>query len=235
MPASTGKKPSGFATPQNAYSDFRALLIESLSSDDSFKARYLAEEFESKLLDFEHSLSADERRAAAIDKWLMCEVRNMETSIRLMHADTEEDILFLQDGQFPVGCDEVLNLAEFYIRQTIGSHIPWEELRGSFSGGASTKVRRGPGAIARKYQQGSNITEAAIWPFLRLTVSDVWAPRDFDVVEGNVMFTVPKNSLIDRCAAKEPEYNMYAQKAVGDVIRRRLRRVGINLNDQTKN
>lgn len=237
MPASpkSRKVIKAYKTPRNAYSDFRDLFFEALGNDDSFKANYLAEELESKLLDPEHSLSEGERRTAAIDKWLKCEVRNMDTSMRLLHADGEEDILFLQDGVFPVGCDEVLNLAEFYIRQTIGSTVPWDELKGSFSGGASTKVRRGPGAIARKYQQGSNITEAAIWPFLRLTRSDVWAPRDFDIVEGNEMFTVPKNSLIDRCAAKEPEYNMYVQKAIGDFIRRKLKRVGIDLNDQTRN
>jgi len=235
MPATSGKKALAFATPRNAYSDFREMLFEALDSDPSFKANYLAEELESKLLDPEHSLSPEERRTKAINKWLECEVRNMDTSVRLMHADGTEDILFLQDGTFPVGCDEVLDLAGYFIRQTIGNAIPWSELKGSFSGGASTKVRRGPGAIARKYQQGSNITEAAIWPFLRLTISDVWAPREFDLVEGNVMFTVPKNSSIDRCAAKEPEYNMYAQKAVGDYIRRKLKRVGINLNDQTRN
>lgn len=235
MPAIPGNKATAFTTPRNAYEAFRGLLFEALENDPSFKADYLAKELESKLLDPEHSLTPIERRTKAIDKWLECEVRNMDTSVRLMHADGREDILFIQDGFFPVGCDEVLNLAEFYIRQTIGSTVPWTELKGSFSGGASTKVRRGPGAIARKYQQGSNITEAAIMPFLRLTVSDVWAPREFDLVQGNVMFTVPKNSLIDRCAAKEPEYNMYVQKAIGDHFRRKLKRVGIDLNDQSHN
>lgn len=49
------------------------------------------------------------------------------------------------------------------------------------------------------------------------------------------MFTVPKTSVIDRVACKEPELNMYCQKAVGDFIRQRLKRNGIDLNDQTVN
>jgi hypothetical protein len=130
---------------------------------------------------------------------------------------------------------DILTTARRFILETIGSVVPWDELSGSFSGGASTSIRRGVGTIARKYQEGSNITQNAIMHFLRLTQSAVWAPRDFTVVNGNVMFTVPKSTTIDRCACKEPDYNMYAQKAVGDTIRRRLRRVGINLNDQTIN
>jgi hypothetical protein len=54
-------------------------------------------------------------------------------------------------------------------------------------------------------------------------------------VEGSVLFTVPKKTDIDRCACKEPDLNMYLQKGVGSHIRKRLRRFGINLNDQRVN
>jgi hypothetical protein len=50
-----------------------------------------------------------------------------------------------------------------------------------------------------------------------------------------VLFTVPKSSEIDRVACKEPEVNMFMQRSVGAHIRRRLRRVGVDLNDQTVN
>jgi len=49
------------------------------------------------------------------------------------------------------------------------------------------------------------------------------------------MFTVPKNTEIDRVACKEPDLNLWCQKAYGNVIRNRLKRVGIDLNDQTNN
>lgn len=54
-------------------------------------------------------------------------------------------------------------------------------------------------------------------------------------VEGNEMFTVPKDATIDRVACKEPDVNMYLQKGVGNYIRRQLRKFGINLNDQSRN
>lgn len=48
-------------------------------------------------------------------------------------------------------------------------------------------------------------------------------------------FTVPKNAKTDRCAAKEPTGNMFLQLGAGSYIRKRLRRAGIDLNDQTNN
>jgi len=49
------------------------------------------------------------------------------------------------------------------------------------------------------------------------------------------LFTVPKNSDIDRVAAKEPDLNMFLQKAFGNQIRTCLKRAGVDLNDQTHN
>lgn len=223
-----------FDTPLSHYTVFRDLLREILEADTTFKADYLAKEMESKLLSVGFSASPEVRRTAAIDKWLASEELNQATNTRLLiHSD--EDFLFLNDKGFPVMADTLFAKAKEFIAQTIGVSVPWDELKGSFSGGASTSVRRGRGVIARKYQEGTDITEGAIWHFLRLSKSDVWAPRDFTVVEGNVMFTVPKTSLIDRCACKEPDYNMFMQKAIGDSIRRSLKRKGLNLNDQTAN
>lgn len=52
---------------------------------------------------------------------------------------------------------------------------------------------------------------------------------------GNSIITVPKNSKIDRVIAVEPGLNLWFQKGVGAMIRRRLLREGIDLNDQTRN
>lgn len=51
----------------------------------------------------------------------------------------------------------------------------------------------------------------------------------------NVFDTVPKTVLTDRCIAKEPRMNGFLQKGAGSFIRRKLRRVGIDLNDQSRN
>jgi hypothetical protein len=52
---------------------------------------------------------------------------------------------------------------------------------------------------------------------------------------GNKIVTVPKNSKTERVIAVEPGFNLWFQKAVGSMIRRRLLRFGIDLTDQSKN
>jgi len=52
---------------------------------------------------------------------------------------------------------------------------------------------------------------------------------------GNTLCTVPKNSKTDRVIAVEPALNLWFQKGIGTMIRRRLARVGIDLQDQTHN
>jgi hypothetical protein len=57
----------------------------------------------------------------------------------------------------------------------------------------------------------------------------------FNIVGGSELDTVPKNSKVDRVICIEPDMNMYLQKGVGLMIRRRLKRMGVNLNSQTLN
>ena len=52
---------------------------------------------------------------------------------------------------------------------------------------------------------------------------------------GNKIVTVPKNSKTDRVIAIEPGINLWFQKALGSMIRRRLSRFGVDLNDQSIN
>lgn len=52
---------------------------------------------------------------------------------------------------------------------------------------------------------------------------------------GNSIVTVPKNSKTDRVIAVEPGWNLWFQKGVGKMIRRRLRRKGVDLDSQERN
>jgi hypothetical protein len=66
--------------------------------------------------------------------------------------------------------------------------------------------------------------------------AEFYTPYDlFEIVPGNHVTTVPKNAKTDRVIAKEPDLNMFLQKGLGGVIRRRLKRVGVDLDDQTLN
>jgi hypothetical protein len=59
--------------------------------------------------------------------------------------------------------------------------------------------------------------------------------KRFDVVRGNRVTTVPKDSATDRTIAIEPSFNVFIQKGVDIYLKRRLRRHGVNLKNQTLN
>lgn len=52
---------------------------------------------------------------------------------------------------------------------------------------------------------------------------------------GNHVVTVPKDAKADRVIAIEPGVNLWFQKSIGTMIRKRLSRVGIDLNTQERN
>lgn len=120
------------------------------------------------------------------------------------------------------------------------------------------KVRFGPGtsssckgdtSIFKKAGSTLHVTSNAL-PLARLLLSNdlalsnaatglngegFYSSLDFVVVEQNKVTTVPKNAKTDRCIATEPHMNMWVQLGVGDAIRSKLKSVGINLDDQTRN
>lgn len=69
--------------------------------------------------------------------------------------------------------------------------------------------------------------EPGFWPILRAD--------DFVRVPGNKVAFVPKTAVTDRAIAIEPLINIYAQLGIGAVMRRKLKRVGIDLDDQSAN
>jgi hypothetical protein len=62
-----------------------------------------------------------------------------------------------------------------------------------------------------------------------------YADEFFTIVPGNKVITVPKNAKTNRTIAKEPLMNQYIQKGIGGEIRRKLKLVGVNLDDQSLN
>jgi len=75
------------------------------------------------------------------------------------------------------------------------------------------------------------------WPFLVPWSGTLWASACCDIgkvpksVPGNRFMTAPKDATKFRGIAVEPSINVFYQLAYGKVIRARLRRWGINLND----
>lgn len=63
----------------------------------------------------------------------------------------------------------------------------------------------------------------------------LWLLSQLKLVPGNIVTTVPKNAKTDRTIAIEPAVNSWFQKGIGSFLRKRLRRFGIDLNDQRHN
>ncbi len=211
-------------------------LRESVSTD------YLKEEVFSKFISDETDPSSL-RRERAIAKWLMTEERNAETTERLFSTHEEYNILpRVTFGRFVSFCQDT-------IAALIGETVPTEALMGTFSGGASTSRPRTDSHPASKYLGKAHVTPRALPWFdsLRgelpqwvgvpeLPFAETAEERlELEVVPGNVMFTVLKKTDIDRVACKEPDINMWLQKGIGSFLRNRLKKVGVDLNDQSKN
>lgn len=196
------------------------------------RTRYLQEQFLTKFVSSETD-PPEHRRTRAINKWLATEMNNEATNDRLL--TTPEDYQILPRVPW---CDFV-SFAQGLVAKILGEVPPDDVLLGTFSGGASTSRNRASSHPAEKYLGKADITIAALPLFdgLLSAVPGWSALNDFDVrvVPGNVLFTVPKKTDIDRCACKEPDLNMLMQKGCGLYIRRALKRWKIDLNDQSVN
>nr|UUW21435.1 MAG: RNA replicase beta chain [Hangzhou fiers-like virus 1] len=207
-----------------------------LALPSSVKTDYLKAEVFSKFVSSETD-PPETRRQAAIRKWLAAERDNEATSDRLRITDGEYNILPR------VGFDRFVDWCRREISRILGDIPPVEALIGTFSGGASTSRSRTYSHPANKYVGKAHVTAAGLRLFEDFVCEEVpgWIiggssePLEIEVVDGNVLFTVPKKTDIDRVACKEPDLNMFMQKGIGLYIRKALRRTGINLNDQSIN
>jgi len=220
---------------RNLTNEVSSELLGLLSLDDSFEAGYLTSMLLSKYTELDSS-SSKVRASRAITKWLNTELTNDDTNRRIA-------TLGYSSGDLIPGISikKFLDKVSSIIATVLPAAPSLDLSIGGFSGGASTSKRRAQGHPALKFLDAADATPQAYHMWSNLVVGTRWAdhwcesglePR---FVEGNVLFTVPKNSEIDRVACKEPDLNMFLQRMLGKQIRSRLLRVGINLNDQRVN
>jgi hypothetical protein len=173
------------------------------------------------------------RRQRAIFKWLCAESNNQSTNERL---------LTLHEG-FHILPHVTWRSFRSFVARTVSSIIgdvpPDDVLMGGHSGGATTSRRRTCAHPAHKFVGKAHVTPDALELATSVLVeSKAWIRYGQVAVEevpGNVLFTVLKSTDIDRVACKEPDLNMFMQRGVGSFIRSRLRAIGIDLNDQSRN
>ena len=117
--------------------------------------------------------------------------------------------------------------------------------------GATFDLGRREATPDKKISLTTSVTSGAL-PFWRAVVeSDPhWAacylgynpegrysllPNTVKIVRGSRFLTVPKSAKTDRCIAAEPTGNGFLQQGVHSYMRRRLKRFGVDLDDQSIN
>ena len=198
----------------------------------SFAVDYLKSEYLSKFNDSD-SESANLRRSAAILKWKATEEHNKVFSESFEKMDPGFNILPR------IRFIDFVKFARRLVQNVLGD-LTDDIVIGNFSGGASTSRTRLVSEKSGKFVGMADITASAM-PYVDVIHHAAPLLKQYGTfyslreVDGAVLFTVPKNADIDRCACKEPDINMFLQKGVGRHIRRRLLRFGQNLNDQSIN
>lgn len=107
-----------------------------------------------------------------------------------------------------------------------------------FGPGASTRLPRKRSDLYFKLQGNLHLTSQCVPLFQAFQNYKPGVFEGYEIVHGNKIVTVPKDAKTDRPIAIEPCFNMFVQKGIGSVMRRRLLRhtkERIDLNDQTIN
>lgn len=202
---------------------------------DSFRLDLAAVSFLAKA-DF---LKIDvDRKAVALDKFYRAEQQCRETNYRLSHPTITSE-------NSPVYWSLIFSMTR-KISQLLGDCSMSDVVDSCGWGpGASFHIRGFDTSGTNKFLRERGITKD-LYPLHAEISSFAWPTWMYDFhrangvdpyifVAGGHLTTVPKNAKTDRVIAIEPGFNLWYQKGIGSVLRSRLRRWGINLNDQSIN
>lgn len=154
---------------------------------------------------------------------------------------------------FPMGYpyDVIFNDARSRIRQILGTAPKLQDLHFSFGPGAQTNVKKSVASPRVKLGEPlecSNELEPFLSTFLREIPAYLLHHADacfetpqglevtylYSVQSGRLQF-VPKDAKKYRTIVVEPGLNVLFQQGLGRAIRKRLKKAGVNLDDQGRN
>jgi hypothetical protein len=199
------------------------------STHGAYLASAAATEFLRKLDD--PSLCGIDLEAVAIEKWLWAEGECFKTNRRFNDI---MDFGTLNGEPVPDAIWEFLLDCRKNVIELIG-YGPPPTLLGRLGPGATVSDRSGRTTVLHKFSSVPTLTPRAIFylfPWLGTEWGKASASRGdvVDRVRGNSFFTVPKSALTRRSCAKEPSLNVFFQLGLGQELRRRLKRQGIDLD-----
>lgn len=181
-----------------------------------------------------------DRKAVAWKKFVESEqnCKNVNETFRLLDSGAL---------QLRRGVDELLFAAQRKISRVLGDVPRISDLKFRLGGGAvrqipkrtavpSVKLGHAPNCSANCVNLASAVlAELPLYAGLHATSedSDSWIVP-LMVTRGKISF-VPKNAKVDRIVVTEPSLNAMIQLSIGDYMFDRLKRVGLDLRDQTLN
>jgi hypothetical protein len=183
----------------------------------------------------------DDPSTVALRKWKLSEQQCKETNLRFRN---------LQLRPFTGRVETALFRAQRKIAAVLGPLRVSKALAGCKWGpGATFDLNRKIASPDKKISQVPSVTIASL-PYLRAAIESdphwgacllgemPWGPYSllpvcFNIVRGSRVTMVPKSAKTDRCISIEPTGNTFLQQGPHSYMRNRLRRFGINLDDQS--
>lgn len=218
------------------WNDIANLKIDPLHYTDvhAFRCAYQATRLLSKA---EWLPTGIDRRKVAVEKF-----KDAETQCRLTNdlwrAYRSGRLKFIKNPE----CEQILMSARRKIGNVLGDQLyKWTEFC-NFGPGADLTTKQGMTSAYNKLSHPGSVTSGAL-PYLeafcettrlgQLFTWDIGTRRlAIETARGNRVTFVPKNAKTFRSIAVEPRWNMFMQKGLGKYLRYRLKRVGVDLDDQ---
>lgn len=208
---------------------------------EQFQLEYFISEYLSKYKGLKNS--GFNLHDEALKKWKLSEESCRQTNLRFREQKFRP---------FPGRVEAALFGAQRKIASVLGSlRLPVVLADCKWGPGATFDLGRREATPDKKISLTASVTIGAL-PFWRAVIqSDPhWAscylgfnpegrfsllPNTVQIVRGSRFLTVPKSAKTDRCIAAEPTGNSFLQQGVHSYIRRRLKRFGVDLDDQSIN
>lgn len=182
---------------------------------------------------------SEDKAGKAIEKWHECEVTC---------GISNERIKRFRIGQVRPDLHDPFRIARKKIQKLLGE-FSWGKAAKhfDFGPGSTTRLPFSKRHPSFKYGESPETTFDNLASAVAVIgLSPVWTlssggrytdgPQPcVKIREESKITTVPKDAFIDRVIAIEPDMNMFVQKGFGGYIRRRLKWVGVDLDDQTLN
>lgn len=195
--------------------------------DGNFKDNYLVTECLKKNADLPLNI---DRKRVALDKFLESE-RTCK--------DTNDRITSIVEGNTPI--PEWFRDVRYWLSRILGN-LSKEKLNY-----AESKMRFGPGSTSSAVGAGvlpslkyacDMHTTLRLRPLVNAFMGLTWFTTPHGgvfTVEHSKVTTVPKNAKTDRTICIEPHGNIFVQLGIGALIRRQLKRFGVDLDTQEWN